>query len=212
MEQRLGKSSEDVLTPPLRGGRSLTSQQKQSLDLSRQIPGWGSDLDPSVRPGVPMDPAPMLGIETLYPDFEQQVPRYKVHKSTEHAKLTPVFGNACPPRGVSGMLRDLAYSYSEGKMQHWLLLLTADRIDVVEEFFVDIAQLKIPNIPHEMGLASEFKYNKKGVAKKVAVFAALGFAYYAFSRSRQTVLRSSHANKTDGIFFKTKGAPKHSHA
>lgn len=173
MEQTLGRSSYDVLSKPIRGGRALTTSERQSVDLSSKIRGWGSDLDPSTRPGVPMDKAPGIGIEQLYPILEQQVSRDKVHKSTEHGKLTPVFGNACPPRGLSGLMRDVAYRFSEGRLSHWILLIAADRVDMVEELLVDIAHLRIPNIPREMGLGAELKYNRKGVAK-TAIFAGLG--------------------------------------
>lgn len=169
MEQVLGRSSDDVLSNPRSGGRSLTTAERRSIDLSLQIAGWGSDLDPAVRPGVPMDKAPDVGIEWLYPDFEQQVPRHRVHKSTEHAKMTPVFGNVCPPRGLSGKIRDFAFTFSEGRLLHWTLLMAADRVDVVEEIFIDLAHLRIPNILKEMGLKSEFKYNRRGIAKMFAI-------------------------------------------
>ena len=169
MQQLLGKASDDVLSAPRNGGRSLTTAERRTIDLSSKIAGWGSDLDPAVRPGVPRDKAPDIGIETLYPDFEQQVPRHRVHKSTEHGRLTPVFGNVCPPRGLSGKIRDFAYNFSEGRLSHWILLMAADRVDVVEELLVDFAQLQIPNIPKEMGLKSALKYNRNGVAKKLAV-------------------------------------------
>lgn len=185
MEQTLGKSSDDVLSTPHIGGRSLTTLERRTLDLSSTIRGWGSDIDPSVRPGVPMDKAPGIGIETLYPNFEQQVPRHRVHKSTQHAKLTPVFGNICPPRGLSGKIRDLAFKYSEGKISHWLLLMAADRVDVVEEIFIDLASLKGPNIPKELGLSAWMKYNRKKVAATVSVVAvaALTVAILAGRRS-----------------------------
>src|SRR4051812_22216628 len=105
MEQYLGSSSEDVLARPVRGGHALTTRQRQQVDLSSHIKGWGSDIDPSKRPGVPRDKARELGAEVLYPPIEQQLPRTKIHKSTEHARLTPVFGTSCPPAGVSGLLR-----------------------------------------------------------------------------------------------------------
>ena len=42
----------------------------------------------------------------------------------EHAFLTPVFGAAQPPRGVSGAIRKYSYAtYSEGRAAHWLLRL-----------------------------------------------------------------------------------------
>jgi hypothetical protein len=173
MKQFLGKSSEDVLAVPIHGGRVLTTAERRELDLSAKIQGWGSDLDPGVRPGVPMDKAPELGGEVLYPHFEQQVPRYKVHKSTEHGQLTPVFGNVCPPKGLSGLIRDFGYGFSEGRMLHWLLLMAADRVDMVEELLLDLLRLRIPNIPQEMGLRAALRYNRKGVVQKAAV-AGLG--------------------------------------
>ena len=98
MEQTLGSSSEDFLPVPVQGGRGLTTQDRETIDLSGSIPGWGSDLDPNVRPGVPRDKAPEIGGETLYlRNVQQQEPTVRIHKSTEHARLTPVFGTSCPP-------------------------------------------------------------------------------------------------------------------
>ncbi|HEX5056030.1 MAG TPA: hypothetical protein VFX02_05985 [Gammaproteobacteria bacterium] len=183
MKQVLGKSSKDVLAVPNIGGRALTTAERRELDLSAKIQGWGSDLDGGVRPGVPMDKAPDLGAEVLYPPIEQQVPRNKVHKSTEHGRLTPVFGNACPPRGLSGLVRDFAYGISEGRMSHWLLLMLADRVDMVEELLLDISRLRIPNIPREMGIEAALRYNRAGVVKKTAI--GLGaLAVIALCRTR----------------------------
>lgn len=193
MEQLLGKSSEDILATPQKGGRSLSTKERETLDLSNQIVGWGSDLDPAVRPGVPMDKAPHLGVETLYPNFEQQVPRAKVHKSVEHAKLTPVFGNVCPPKGLSGIIRDVAYGYSEGQLKHWLLLMGADRVDVAEEILSDLIHLRGPNILHELGFRAELKYNKKGLTQAAAVVGVGALAFMVvrgINRRRQERLVS----------------------
>src|SRR3954466_1329519 len=166
MEQTLGSSTEDTLDPPVQGGRSLTTKERTSVDLSNRIPGWGSDLEPARRPGVPRDKAPKIGPETLYPPIPRQVPRVKIHKSTEHGRLTPVFGTSCPPSGLSGRMRDFAYHYSEGKFAHWLLLMAADRVNVMEALVSDLAHLRVPNVVKEMGLASEWKYNRGGVIRK----------------------------------------------
>jgi hypothetical protein len=115
--QIIGSSSEDRPARPVPGGRSLTSQERKSIDLSSSIKGWGSDLESGKRPGVPRDKAPDLGVEVLYPDIEQQMSCVKIHKSTEHAKLTPVFGTSCPPAGLSGPIRDFAYKFSEGRLR-----------------------------------------------------------------------------------------------
>jgi hypothetical protein len=170
MEQALGSSSDDVLAEPVQGGRSLNTEERASVDLSGVIAGWGSDLDPAMRPGVPRDKAPGIGVEHLYPaGIPQQAPRMRIHKSTEHARLTPVFGTACPPRAISGWLRDVAYRFSEGRMARWLTLMVADRVDVGEGVVADLATLRGPNIVREMGLRSEWRHNRAGFIGKVAV-------------------------------------------
>lgn len=169
MDQELGSSSEDVLEQPVPGGRGLTTSDREQIDLSGTIKGWGSDVDPQMRPGVPYDKKPMLGAEALYPPIPQQVTKVKIHKSTEHAKLTPVFGTSCPPKGLSGKIRDFAYKFSEGRLSHWLTLLVADRVDVVEGVIEDLAHGHLPNIPKEMGLRSEWRYNRGPFIKKTAV-------------------------------------------
>jgi hypothetical protein len=76
----------------------------------------------------------------------------------EHAFLTPVFGTTCPPRGVSGRIRRLAYDrYSEGRAAHWLLLLAADRIDTKESMLRSFLTLRPDNPITETGVLSEFK-------------------------------------------------------
>lgn len=185
MEQTLGSSSRDMLARPTPGGRALTTQERQGVDHTSTIKGWGSDLDANMRPGVPRDKAPDLGAEHLYPPIEQQVARVKIHKSTEHARLTPVFGTSCPPRGLSGRMRDFAYQFSEGRLIHWLTLVAADRVNVVEGLIEDLSQGRVPNIPKEMGLRSELRYNAAGFAKKVVVAAACTYALAVYLRSRR---------------------------
>ena len=58
MDQRVRSSSEDILAEPIPGGYSLSTEQRRSVDLAGRINGWGSDLDPATRPGVPRDKAP----------------------------------------------------------------------------------------------------------------------------------------------------------
>jgi hypothetical protein len=192
MDQTLGSSSQDVLATPIPGGRSLTTQERQEIDLSSSIKGWGSDLDPKVRPGVPRDKAPELGVEVLYPPIEQQYPRVKIHKSTEHGRLTPVFGTSCPPIGLSGLMRDIGYTYSEGRLARWMTLMAADRVNVVEDLLSDLAQGRIPNVLKEMGAKSELKYNPAGFAKKAMIAGlcvAAVMAYAQVRRERQLTAR-----------------------
>ena len=185
MEQLLGSSSQDVLETPVQGGRRVSTADRQSVDLSSRIPGWGSDLDPAVRPGVPRDKAPQIGSEHLYPPIEQQQPRVKIHKSTEHARMPPVFGTACPPRGLSGKLRDIAYHYSEGRLARWLTLMLADRVDVVEVIVEDLAHGHVPNIARETGLKSELRYNRPAFIRKVAVAGVAIGLVILYARSRR---------------------------
>jgi hypothetical protein len=185
MDQTLGSSSDDVLDPPVRGGRSLTTDERRSLDLSSTIDGWGSDLDAARRPGVPRDKAPDIGIERLYPPIEQQLAKVKILKSTEHPALTPVFGTSCPPSGVSGLIREFSYRYSEGRMARWLGLMLADRVNVVEAVVSDLAHLHIPDVVKETGIATEFRYNKRGLVKKAAVAGIGLLAYMAYARARK---------------------------
>lgn len=94
----------------------------------------------------------------------------KVHKSTEHATMTPVFGTTCPPRGLSGMLRDYAYSKGEGRLSHWFLLMLADRINVMEGLASDVARGHVPNFFKERGWRSEFTHvGKKRLARNLAI-------------------------------------------
>lgn len=183
MEQTLGSSSVDVLAIPVQGGPGLSTGQRQAVDLTASIPGWGSDLASSTRPGVPRDKAPDIGVETLYPPIEPQTPRIRIHKSTEHARLTPVFGTSCPPSGISGRIRDFAYRYSEGRrIAHWLMLMLADRVNVVEGLVDDVAHRHVPNIPKEVGLKSAWKHNPGGVVMGGLATALVVAAVVAYSR------------------------------
>src|SRR4051812_31015188 len=106
---------------------------RPSEELRARIPGWGADLDPADRPSVPklqFDPG-ATGAHWDIP--EQQVELRPRERSIEHARLTPVFGTTCPTRGLSGAIRRYAYAqFSEARAAHWLLLMAADRVDVVE--------------------------------------------------------------------------------
>jgi hypothetical protein len=43
-----------------------------------------------------------------------------------------VFSTAVPVRGLSGRLRRVAYRVPDYRARRWLLLMVADRIDVIE--------------------------------------------------------------------------------
>jgi hypothetical protein len=104
-----------------------------------------------------------------------------------------VFGTSTPPTGLSGVIRRAAFTYSESHWFHWLMLMGADRINVVEGVIEDLARGKVPNVPAEMGIKSEWQHNKTGLAKKVAVTAAVagvGYALFRWARSGEDEARS----------------------
>jgi hypothetical protein len=126
--------------------------------LKREIVGWGVDLDPLDRPAVPKE---QFNLDTgAHWDFpERQVALYDRELSPEHKFLTPVFGTSCPPHGLSGVIRRYAYRYSEGRTLHWLLLVFADRVDVLESNVGALLRGKPDNLLAERGLGAELKYH-----------------------------------------------------
>jgi hypothetical protein len=137
-----------------------------SEELRRRIPGWGADLDPKDRPSYPqeqLDPA-RSGAHWTFPD--RQPERWPRERSIEHQMLPPVFGTSCPPRGLSGAIRRFAYAkYSEARAAHWLLLLAADRVDVVESRVEALLRGHPDNPVTESGIRSEFTHG--GIRSRV---------------------------------------------
>jgi hypothetical protein len=82
------------------------------------------------------------------------------------------------------MIRRLAFRWSESNWLHWLMLMGADRINVVEGVIGDLAHGKIPNIPAEMGVRSEWKHNKRGLATKIGVGLAVTAVAVALLKRR----------------------------
>jgi hypothetical protein len=83
-------------------------------------------------------------------------------------------------------MREFAYkNYSEGQNTHWLTLLAADRVDMIEGILEDLSHGHIPNIFKEMGLKAEWKYNRANFVKKVAVVGVGALALSAFLYSRR---------------------------
>jgi hypothetical protein len=128
--------------------------------LRARIPGWGADLDPKNRPSVPklQFQEDLTGAHWEFP--ERQPEKWPRERSVEHKFLTPVFGTACPPRGLSGMIRRIAYKrYSEGRAAHWLLLMVGDRVDAVENHLRSFLTLHPDNPVTETGVLSEFSHH-----------------------------------------------------
>ena len=131
-----------------------------SEQLRASIPGWGVDLDPSDRPSVPRERFD-LGATGAHWDFpERQAEEWPRERSIEHVMLTPVFGTAQPPRGLSGAIRKLSYArFSEGRLAHWMLLVFADRVDAVEHHARSMVTLRPDNPLTQTGIQSEIRGN-----------------------------------------------------
>ena len=107
-----------------------------------QIPGWGADLDRSKRPAVPMERTPPR-LENVHWEIPEAQPQtVEVLHSNERPGITPVFGTAVPPSGLSGKIRRAAFRHSEGRLRHWMMLLLADRVNVIEGLFDDARKSK----------------------------------------------------------------------
>jgi hypothetical protein len=109
----------------------LGMHQRHAID-PKTIPGWGVDLNPLNRPGVPRETDPG-DTGAHWDEPEQQKTDVRIFFSTERPMVTPVFGTTCPPKLLSGVIRTKAYQLGEDKKRRWLMLLAADRVDVVEE-------------------------------------------------------------------------------
>ena len=127
-------------------------------ELRARIPGWGADLDPADRPSHPKLQYPAdTGAHWDFP--ERQPGGEGRERSIEHAFVTPVFGTAQPPTGVSGAIRKLSYArFSEGRLAHWILLVLADRVDAWENHLKSFATLHPDNPFTETGVKAEFTH------------------------------------------------------
>lgn len=139
-----------------------------------QIKGWGVDMDPKNDPTYPMKKRTdeeQFGYTWERPT--QQDITVEVLKSVERPNITAVFGTAAPPSGLSGMIKRMAYKYSESDYRRWLPIVLADRIGVFEGIIEDLMKGTIPNIPAERGWTAELKYNRTNFIAKAAITGAV---------------------------------------
>lgn len=136
---------------------------------NNNIVGWGVDANPKDRPSYPYWKPAEKGTGAHWEHTPQQ-PGFNDLLSLERPKETSTFNPRIPPRGFSGVIRRFAFEkFSEGMIRHWMLLLFADRVDMVEGVFSDLSRGHVPNVYREMGLGSELKYNKKKFVQKSAL-------------------------------------------
>jgi len=152
----------------------------------KEIPGWGMDADPDNEPTYPMKQYTGDDHNRIhYERAEQQPVEVELLMSNERPEVTRVFGTAVPPSGLSGAIRRYAFKHSEDRYRHWIPLILADRVNVLEGIVEDISLGHFPNIVAERGWKMEWKHNPKKVIVKIAAVAAVGLLVYLSSRDKK---------------------------
>lgn len=152
----------------------------------KNIPGWGMDADPENEPTYPIKNYTGDDHNRInYERSEQQPQDVEILMSNERPVITRVFGTSVPPSGLSGAIRRYAFKNSEDRYRHWIPLILADRINVVEGLIDDIKQGYLPNLIKERGLTMEWKYNRQGVIRKATTAAVAGLILYALLRRKK---------------------------
>jgi len=147
---------------------------KRNMARTKDIPGWGMDADPENDPTYPMKHT--NGADHQRYDYEkpsQQPLDIEVFHSIERPGVTRVFGTSTPPAGLSGAIRRYAYKYSEATATHWMTLILADRVDVIQGKLNDLKHGVLPNPWVERGWNAEWKYNRSAFLGKAATMALL---------------------------------------
>jgi len=76
------------------------------------IPGWGVDRNPESRPGHPLEQEHKVGFDTV--------------------EGVPPYTDTVPLKGLSGIIRKLAYRREDWQPTRWFMLMMADRLDALE--------------------------------------------------------------------------------
>jgi hypothetical protein len=159
--------------------------ERTARDFS-EIKGRGVDADPKNDPTYPMknrNDGEHAGYSWERPP--QQPITVEVLHSNERPDVTAVFGTSTPPSGLSGVLRRLAFGYSESSYGHWLPLVLADRVSVVEGVLGDLKHGHVPNVFAERGWKAEWKHNRTSLVRRILVGVALVSAAVVFFSSKR---------------------------
>lgn len=157
---------EDIIEPPL--DRKIANRNMD--DRVQDIPGWGMDADPDNDPTYPMKHSNGADHERLsYVKAPQQRQDIEILRSIERPNITRVFGTSTPPAGLSGAIRRYAYKFSEATATHWMTLMLADRVDVIQGKINDLKNGIIPNPWVERGWKAEWKHNRSAFLGRIAV-------------------------------------------
>jgi hypothetical protein len=165
-----------------------STNTRRAVDTST-IPGWGVDADPANNPTYPYRDRSKDDHSGTWKRPLQQETEVEILQSIEHKQRPAVVGTSMPPSGLSGVLRRAAFRKSESNLLHWILLLAADRINVVEGMARDFGRARLPNISAESGVRPDWRHDKRGLAMKAAVvvgaIAIIGIAVAKAKDSRQ---------------------------
>ena len=159
--------------------------EKRLIDPA-QVKGWGIDANPKNDPTYPMktrNNGEHKGYSWQRPPL--QPVNVEVLHSNERPNVTAAFGTSTPPAGVSGMLRRFAFRYSESSYGHWLPLMAADRVGIVEGVLHDVSRGRFPNVFVERGYRAEWKHNRASLITRMAVRVVLIGAAVAYLGSRR---------------------------
>ena len=147
---------------------------RQVATEPKNIPGWGMDADPENDPTYPMKHWNGADHQRLnYEKAPQQSIDIEIFHSIERPNVTRVFGTSTPHAGLSGAVRRYAYKYSEATATHWMTLILADRIDVIQGKINDLKHGIFPNPWIERGWRAEWKHNRTAFITKAATTALL---------------------------------------
>ena len=158
-----------------------------------QIKGWGVDADPYNDPTYPIknrNNGEHAGYTWERPP--QQRTDVEVLHSNERPNVAATFGTSTPPSGLSGMIRRAAFRFSENSYGHWLPLIVADRVNMLEGIASDLLRGRIPNVLGEMGMKAAWQHDKKRVVTRALVGVALVGLAAAF------LSRRSSGHRADG--------------
>ena len=154
-----------------------------------QVEGWGIDVNSKNDPTYPMKhrtDGEHAGYSWERPP--QQPVNTEILRSIERPNVTSVFGTSTPPSGLSGVIRRIAFRYSESSYGHWLPLMLADRVSIVEGILDDLKHGHLPNVFAERGWKAEWRYNRTSLVWKVLVRVLLITAVIAYFSSRRAGL------------------------
>ncbi len=179
---------------------------KKNVKNPTKLKGWGIDTDTKNDPTYPIKnrtDEEQGGYNWDRPS--QQAESVEVLHSNERPNLTAVFGTSVPPSGLSGVIRRIAFKYGEGSFGHWLPLLLADRINVVEGVLSDISKGYFPNFFAEKGVRAQWKYNREAVIQKLIagliILISTGVAVKVYRDKKIAKQKKLQAKMKKGMFL-----------